>query len=145
MDAVRSYPLPRDEKARLEKLRFHDILDTPFEQGFDDLVLLASQLCGTPVALISLVDDERQWFKAMIGMEPRETPREFSFCSHAILQPGVLVVEDAARDPRFAHNPLVTCPGGIRFYAGAPVVTDDNHPLGTVCVIDRAPRSLSES
>ena len=135
-------PLPADEAARLTSLHGYEILDTPPEQVFEDLVRLASTVSGMPVALISLVDAERQWFKARLGLDLRETPREFSFCSHAILEDGVFVVEDASHDPRFADNPYVTGDPRVRFYAGAPIRTRDGHSLGTVCVLGQVPSSL---
>ena len=136
--------LPANEIARLEALRAYDILDTPPERACDDLVQLAAQLCGTPIALISLVDTGRQWFKARVGLDACETSRENSFCAHALLQPGELfVVPDATADPRFAGNPLVTGEPRVRFYAGVPLVTPEGHALGTLCVIDRVPRELS--
>jgi PAS domain S-box-containing protein len=136
-------PPPADEEARLEALRRHRILDTPPEEDFDALVRLAALVCGTPVALVSLVDAERQWLKAGVGVWPRETPREHSLCAHAILKPELLCVEDARQDPRFALNPLVTGAPGIRFYAGAPLLTPEGHALGTLCVIDHVPRKLA--
>jgi diguanylate cyclase (GGDEF)-like protein len=137
--------LPLNEDARLASLRDHKILDTPPEREFDDVVLLASQVCDTPTAIISLIDETRQWFKARIGFEPTETPREQSFCAHAILHPSsTLVVADATKDERFFDNPLVTGEPGIRFYAGTPLVTHDNHALGTLCVIDQKPRTLND-
>ena len=135
-------PLPADEAARLTSLHGYEILDTPPEQVFEDLVRLASTVSGMPVALISLVDAERQWFKARLGLDLHETPRELSFCSHAILEDGVFVVEDASRDPRFADNPYVTGDPRIRFYAGAPIRTHDGHSLGTVCVLGQVPSSF---
>lgn len=133
-----------DEKQRLSALQRYEILDTPNEQQFDDIVKLASQICGTPVSLISLVSEDRQWFKATYGTDMRETPRELSFCAHAILQNDVFEVEDAANDPRFADNRLVTGPPKIRFYTSALLETSEGLPLGTLCVLDYEPRKLSE-
>ena len=134
----------RDESARLVALRRYDILDTPPEVPFDDLATLAAHLCGAPVALISFVASEREWFKARIGISIDAAPREISFSAHAILQSDVFVVTDASTDARFAGNPLVT-ETHIRFCAGAPITTRDGHSLGTICVMDRVPRELSAS
>lgn len=119
-------------------------MDTPPEQALDDLTALAAHLCGTPIALVSLVDEHRQWFKAKLGLEMTETSRTISFCGHALHQREPFIVQDAAHDPRFADNPMVTGEPGIRFYAGAPLITGEGIALGTLCVIDHAPRTLTE-
>ncbi|MGQ9865555.1 MAG: PAS domain S-box protein, partial [Pseudanabaenaceae cyanobacterium] len=136
-------PLPTNEAIRLIALKQCNVLDTPPEPEFDDLVQAAAALCEVPVALISLVDETRQWFKAKLGLTPSETPRDVAFCAHAILQSDVMVVEDARQDPRFADNPLVTGEPWIRFYAGVPLTTTANLNLGTLCVIDFVPRTLT--
>ena len=136
-------PLPQNEPERLDALRRYEVLDTEPEQKFDDLTLLASHICQAPIALISLVDAERQWFKSKVGLTTSQTARSISFCAHAILEDDVMVVPDAAADARFANNPIVTGEPNVRFYAGAPLVTPDGHALGTLCVVDRVPRNLS--
>lgn len=133
-----------DEAARLAALRRYRILDTDPEQAFDDLTLLASHICGTPIALISLIDADRQWFKSRVGITIAETSRSVSFCTHAIKQRDLFIVPDARANPAFRSNPFVADENGIRFYAGAPLVTPDGHALGTLCVLDRVPRTLSD-
>jgi two-component system, NtrC family, sensor kinase len=134
----------KTEAARVAALNRYAILDTEPEQTFDDLVRLASYVCKTPMALLSLVDDHRQWFKSKVGVEVRETPLDMSICVHAI-QDGkedLFIVPDTLEDPRFRENPLVVHEPGIRFYAGAPLIDDDGFGLGALCVVDRRPREL---
>jgi two-component sensor histidine kinase len=133
----------RREADRLIALGEYQILDTAAEPGFDDAVLVAAQLCDVPIALVSLVDEHRQWFKAAVGLTISDTPRDVSFCGHAIREPELFVVEDATLDPRFASNPLVTGEPFIRFYAGAPLVTSDGLAIGTICVLDHRARMLT--
>jgi two-component system, cell cycle sensor histidine kinase and response regulator CckA len=138
-------PRPLDDAERLASLRDFELLDTPAEAAFDDLTTLATHICDAPISMISLVDDHRQWFKSRTGFAAAETPRETSFCGHAILGRDLFVVADAAADDRFADNPLVTGDPHVRFYAGTPLVTSAGHALGTLCVMDRVPRTLSPS
>lgn len=134
---------PQNEAERLKTLRSLDILDTPQEERFDRIVRMAKRIFGVPIALVTLVDENRQWFKAHMGLEARETPRDVSFCAHAILGDEIFIVPDALKDERFADNPLVTGEPHIRFYAGCPLRATDGHKLGSLCIIDTVPRHLN--
>jgi GAF domain-containing protein len=132
----------QNEKKRLKVLWQYEVLDTVPEEVFDDLTELAARICEAPIALISLVDEDRQWFKSRVGIDVNQTSRDISFCTYAITQPDLFIVPDATLDKRFAENPLVTSEPKIRFYAGAPLITPDGYALGTLCVIDKVPREL---
>jgi GAF domain-containing protein len=136
-------PLPANEEKRLAALREYHILDTAAEQTYDDLTALAAYLCEVPIAMISLVDESRQWFKSKVGLNQQETPRDVAFCAHAILQSEPLIVRDALNDARFADSALVTRAPHIRFYAGFPLSTPEGFALGTLCAIDRKPRQIT--
>lgn len=134
--------LIKNEPARLAALQKYAILDSEPERAFDDLVQLASFLCNTPIAMISLVDEDRQWFKSKIGLSISQTPREIAFCNSAIRQSEIFVVPDTLNDERFRSNPLVTSEPNIRFYAGAPLINEEGYALGTICVVDQKPREF---
>ena len=136
-------PIPADEEDRLALLKACRIMHTPSEEAFDDIVCLAADLCGTEIALITLVDSDRQWFKARVGVEQSETARDLSFCGHCINDRHPMVIEDTLRDPRFADNPLVTGEPHIRFYAGVPLLVDEGSSVGALSVADRSPRTIT--
>ncbi|HUR98501.1 MAG TPA: GAF domain-containing protein [Pyrinomonadaceae bacterium] len=136
-------PIPENETERLKALYELEILDTKEERVFDGLTSLAAYICKTPMALISLVDANRQWFKSRYNLSETETSRDVSFCAHAIVHNGTFTVADATKDERFADNPFVTADNGVRFYAGSPVVTPDGYKVGTLCVVDQVARELS--
>jgi diguanylate cyclase (GGDEF)-like protein/PAS domain S-box-containing protein len=136
-------PNPADERARVEALVALELLDTSPEQEFDAIVKLAAEICGVPIALVSLIDEHRQWFKAKVGLDALETPRAISYCAHAIMDDRTMIVPDASLDPRFSDNPWRLGPPHVQFYAGVPLRTSTGHKVGTLCVIDNKPRSLS--
>lgn len=136
-------PLDLDEEKRLNALRGYQILDSAPEQEYDDIARLIASICDTPIALVSLVDDCRQWFKAVLGLEVKQMPRDIAFCAHAIQHSEMMIVKDATKDARFHDNPLVTGPPCIRFYAGMPLKTPEGYILGTLCVIDYKARNLN--
>ena len=136
-------PLPTNEAERLAALKEYHILDTGTEQSYDDITTLAAHICEVPIALISIVDEARQWFKSRVGLEQQQTSRDVAFCAHAILQNEPLIVRDATKDRRFADSTLVTGEPHIRFYAGFPLINPEGLALGTLCVNDRQPRRLS--
>lgn len=133
-------PIPQNDAERIGALDAYDVLDTPKEMSFDALTRLAARIFGVSIALVSLVDKDRQWFKSAHGLDARQTPRDQAFCTYAIIDDEPLIVLDATQDERFRDNPLVTGAPGIRFYAGAPLVTPDSYRIGTFCVIDTTPR-----
>jgi GAF domain-containing protein len=136
-------PLPTNESDRLAALKEYHILDTETEQSYDDITILASHICNVPIAMISLVDEVRQWFKSKVGLEQQQTSRDVAFCAHAILKNEPFTVRDATKDRRFADSALVTGEPHIRFYAGIPLINPEGLALGTLCVVDHQPRRLS--
>lgn len=144
LEVAMAAPTPAIEAARVAALDRYAILDSEPEESFDDLVTLAAHICHTPMAMLSLVDDHRQWFKSKVGVEVRETPRDSSICAHAIQQSDLFIIPDTLEDARFRENPLVVGEPRIRFYAGAPLINEDGFALGTLCVVDREPRKLDD-
>jgi GAF domain-containing protein len=137
-------PFPDDERERLAALRRLGLTDTPPSAAFDRVTRMAAELLDVPIVLVSLVDERRQWFKSCVGLDASETPREVSFCGHAVFLRAPLVVNDAHKDPRFHDNPLVTGAPNVRAYLGIPIYTRDGRALGTLCAIDHQPRQFSE-
>lgn len=138
------FPAPTHEEKRLTALRRYDALDTAPEAAFDDLAFIAAETTGVPTALVSLIDENRQWFKAKVGFEADEVPREQTICNYTILGQKALVIEDAKRDPRFQDNPHVRREGGVRFYAGVPIMDQEGNALGSLCVVDQRQRAITE-
>jgi len=139
-------PLPNNEQERLLSLKSYDILDSLPEAEYNAITKLASEICQTKISLISFIDDKRQWFKSAYGLEAKETPRDFAFCAHSILNPNeILIVPDSRLDNRFANNPLVLNDPHVVFYAGVPLVNTEGYPLGSLCIIDTSPKELSIS
>jgi GAF domain-containing protein len=138
-------PLPPNENERLDALRAYHILDSDCDARYDDVTELASYICQTPIALVTLIDQSRQWFKSHKGIEVKETPRDLAFCAHAILQTEPFIVRDAAAHPDFADHPAVTGEMQVRFYAGVPLIASSGHALGTLCVVDHTPRELTDA
>jgi excisionase family DNA binding protein len=141
---AQGHPLPLDEKARLAAVAASGLAGSPPEPVFDRLTWLATQVTDCPMALVTVLTSRRQWFKSRVGVDLTETPRDWAFCSHAIMREAPLMVEDASHDARFAANPLVTGPLHVRFYAGVPLCDAAGYPLGTLCVLDREPRRLRD-
>jgi diguanylate cyclase (GGDEF)-like protein len=140
-----SYPIPHNEISRLKALQEYKVMDTLPEQAYDNFTKLAALICSTPIALITLLDEERQWFKSRIGLESSEIPREAAICNHTIMMPdNIMVINDATHDPRFINNPLVASEPNIRFYAGVSLVTSSGEALGTICVMDNKPREITQ-
>jgi GAF domain-containing protein len=137
-------PFPPNEAERLRSLALYEILDTLPEAIFDEITLLATYICGCPIATVSIIDKNRQWYKSRIGINAAETPREISFCAHTIRQNEPLIVEDATLDERFRDNPVVLHEPHVRFYAGVALVNQEGYALGTLCVVDQQPRQLSD-
>ncbi len=138
--------IPHNEEERLSELYSFSILDTLSEKDFDNLTMIASEICDTPISLVSLIDNKRQWFKSHHGLDATETPKEYAFCAHAINQPSeIFIIPDSRLDDRFHDNPLVTDDPNVIFYAGVPLVSDNGHPLGTLCVIDNEPKELNDT
>lgn len=138
-------PIPPDEQRRLDRLKRYSVLDTPRDPTFDRFVFIAAQLFRVPFAMITLVDHDRLWFKARVGITFAETPRDIAFCNETITSDDILVIEDTTQDARFAQNPLVLGTPFIRFYAGAPLISPDRQRIGTICILDRQPRTLLSS
>ncbi|MEN9388697.1 MAG: hypothetical protein RLZZ255_1673, partial [Cyanobacteriota bacterium] len=138
-------PIPSNDAARLQELRSYGVLDSPDEPAFDDIGALVRDIAGTPIGIISLVDENRQWFKSCIGLDAKETPRNISFCGHTILQRTPLIINDALDDPRFCDNPLVIQEPHIRFYAGFPLISSNGLALGSLCAVDQQPRQLHDA
>jgi hypothetical protein len=136
-------PIPLNEHARLELLRQYNVLDTASEPAFDEITARAAEICQTPISLLSFVDRDRAWYKSTAGLDVRETPRDLSFCAHAICQDNLYIAPDMLADERFAHNPMVNQKPHLRFYAGMPLLSPEGLALGTLCVIDRKPRELT--